>query len=197
MIRKPGTNKRLKFSGRRLTRVSTVGFSKRVQRVVSYGGRCRRQCRGGVPIVITNKVFSRGSVSRTLSLNTSNIRVTDHFITARRYSTSRTCGRTCVRTDRRGVRVVRDPINVPKHTLHGGFVSHMGHTGLPIDGYCGYLRGYDPRGIPCYVAGTLVSTIHKSIRGNLMFYKTGAKQVRRVAAMRRLVRRLTKSLRWG
>lgn len=141
-------------------------------------------------MVMTKKVFSETSVSRTLRLKTSKIRVTDEFITARRYSTSRTCGRTCVGTGRRSIRVVRDPMKVPKETVHGTLVRHIRGRGRPVGGYCGYLTGYGPMGIPCYVAGTLVSTMGNSIRGKLMFYKDGIKQVGRVVDIRRLVRRL-------
>lgn len=144
-------------------------------------------------MVMTNKIFARRSILRYVRLKTSKIRITDHFITARRYSTSSTCGRTCLGTGRSSIRVVRDPMKVPKQTMEGKFVEKLRGRGRPVAGYCGYLRGYGPTAIPCYVAGTLVTTIGKSVRGNLMFYNTGINHVGQVAAIRRLVDRLIKT----
>lgn len=163
----------------------------RVLRVLTMIRRFRRGCGGGVPIMFNNNIFSGRSVERCLSLNLSNIRVTAHFMTAGRYSTTSRFGRVCIGTGGRSIAVIRDPIRVPKQTLLGPFMGqvHGRHRGM--EGYFRYLGAYSPHAAPCYVAVTLVETIGKSISGTLIFYNTGTCGVGSVISIRSLVYRLS------
>lgn len=139
-------------------------------------------------MMTTNNVTARRSMGRILSLNISNIRITAHFVPARRYSTSVQLGRSLVRTTGSSVTVMGDPMNVPKHTVVGPFVRRIvTKRGVPRDPYRHYLTGYSPNRVPCYVASGLVTTMGNSIRGNLLFYKTGTCVTSGVRAIRSIV----------
>lgn len=140
---------------------------------------------------ITNNICANTSVTRFAGLNTTNIRLTAHFVPACRYSTSRACGSILLTTGPRSIHVVRDPIKVPNHTLGAPLIRTLTRNGhFPPGRYTQYLGAYSPTTIPCYVARTLVRTIGNGIRRKLFFYNRGINELSQVHAIHRLVSRL-------